>query len=75
MSSNISKKEDSRPEYVSPRVIRLDDVYSGAGGKCSIGSAVAAGGCSNGAGAGLTCEGGNGATVPCSIGNGDNRTR
>ena len=71
MSSNNTKKEDSRPEYVSPRVVRLDDVYSGAGGKCNIGSGVAAGGCSNGSGAGLTCERGNGASLPCLLGNGD----
>jgi hypothetical protein len=71
MSDSNSKKEDTRPAYVSPKVIRLDDVYSGAGGSCSpTGSGVAAGTCNTGGGAGQNCGTGNGAKFPCFTGNG-----
>lgn len=71
-SNNIIKKKDSRPKYVSPQAVRLDDVYNGAGGRCSpVGSGVTSGNCRMGSGADQRCLTGNGATIACDIGNGE----
>lgn len=71
MKNKEKNQEDPRPAYVSPRVIRLDDVYSGAGGTCTpTGSGVATGNCLTGGGAGVDCRTGNGARTPCVEGNG-----
>ena len=60
MSSKDKKKEDSRPAYVAPRVIRLDDVSTGIGVSCQ----------GNGSGYTGDCLRGNGAKLSCGIGNG-----
>lgn len=65
-------KKDLRPTYVSPRVIRLDDVNRGVGG-CGDGNSPAGGiNCSpTGNGAQVqNCGRGNGAKVTCRPGAG-----
>lgn len=69
--SNQNKKEDSRPTYIPPQVIRLDEISAGVG-KCGSGSAPASGSCyptGNGASINI-CRIGNGAKSSCVIGNG-----
>ncbi len=73
MSTDNSKKDDTRPSYVPPQVIRLDDVNKGIG-NCGAGSSPGQGDCSpsgNGATTGAVgCETGNGAKPYCLRGNG-----
>ena len=73
MSADNSKKDDTRPSYVSPQVIRLDDVNCGIG-SCGAGSSPGQGDCyptGNGATTGgIGCGRGNGAKPYCSQGNG-----
>lgn len=73
MSNYKSNKKDSRPTYVSPRVIRLDDVNSGVGG-CGDGNSPAGGiycvPTGNGAQIDTCSPQGNGAKLSCGGGNG-----
>ena len=70
--SNKDSKQDQRPSYEAPRVIRLDDISSGVGG-CGAGNSPAGGiycvPTGNGASV-QTCTRGNGAKVVCGQGNG-----
>lgn len=72
MSKDNTNPTDNRPAYVSPQVIRLDDLSSGAGA-CSPGNSPAGGvNCfptGNGA-AVQNCARGNGAKVICGNGQG-----
>lgn len=64
MSRSINNKEDSRPVYIAPQVIRLDNVSTGAGATCGGGSAPTSGNCQptgNGASQGNCYPNGNGA--------------
>jgi len=67
MSSKEKKKEDSRPVYVAPQVIRLNDISSGIGASCAAGGSPQSGSCvpvGNGATL-VTCTQGNGAKGAC----------
>lgn len=70
MDEHKTAPPENRLPYTAPRAIRLDDLHSGAGANCNVGSGVAAGLCKTGGGAGIDCRTGNGARVPCNKGNG-----
>lgn len=70
MSRNNNNKEDSRPVYIAPQVIRLDNVSTGAGANCGGGSSPTAGNCTptgNGASKGTCSPNGNGGAPPNTI--------
>ena len=72
MSSKEKKKEDTRPVYIAPQVIRLNDISTGIGGGCGPGGSPASGSCvptGNGPGI-IACVVGNGAKGACAVGNG-----
>lgn len=72
MSNSDRKKEDTRPAYVAPQVIRMPDIAAGIGGSCGQGGSPRAGTCApTGNGPGLiTCGQGNGAKGTCGNGAG-----
>jgi len=64
--SSDRKKEDNRPAYVAPQVIRLHDISTGIGA-CGPGGSPASGRCEpvgNGPGI-ISCVTGNGAKGSC----------
>ncbi len=67
MGNSEKKIPDSRPAYIAPQVVRLNDVSSGIGGNCNTGGSPTAGSCiPTGNGPGLiTCVNGNGAKGSC----------